>query len=314
MDYIPHPNRSFLPQFERYEPVVQDSTAMKLLKRCDRKYFYRIVLGKTVKNNYNQIILDAGSIYHKYREFLEIFYKEGKDFETCLAEATKIALQYKELKPQSTGKWQYVDQVLMLKSFAYAFKHWVKQKESGTTKVIGNEQFWNCQLPDGTLIGGRNDQLWKQNGLLWIPDFKFTSQDKTQFDKSVEPNDQATRYLYGAQKLHGPDVQGVIFECLSHQKAKDPTIFVSPTQRTKSQLLLWEKEQIQLNEQLALNRKNDIWPMRELNGSYDNKGCSWCEYVTICRRPSETSMAAVLRSDYKTSPWNCMTTEQMDID
>lgn len=317
MDLIPHPNKTFMAHFDRYEPVIQDSTAMKIFKRCDRKYFYRIVLGRTPKNNYNQVVLDAGSIYHKFRELLEHYWNLGKDPNECLSFAAKDALSLPFKPAPDKSKWIYVDHVLLMKAFKEAFFLWEKQKTQGAIKVVGSEMPWNVQMPDGTIIGGRNDQLWKWNGLLWICDFKFSSKNKEKYDKEVEPNDQATRYIYGATKLHGGDVQGIIFEVLHHEKNKESNkveIFQSTTQRTSSQLKQWEKEQIHLNEQLANNRKKDIWPMRELTGAWDNKGCEWCEYANVCRKPSEASAAAALSADFKLSPWDCTVTEQQDIE
>src|SRR5687768_16378445 len=46
MDLETHSNRRFMVKYHRYEPKVRDSTAIRTLKECARKYFLAIVLGR----------------------------------------------------------------------------------------------------------------------------------------------------------------------------------------------------------------------------------------------------------------------------
>jgi hypothetical protein len=294
--------------FTRHEPRVQDHTAMSVLNECDRKYFYRIVLGRVSQQQYNQILLDAGTLYHKFREVLEITYKATNDVDKAFNTAIVVVVTGKLTAPPENSKWGYIDRGFIVKCCALAFKWWKKEKEDGKVRVLSTEQPFNCRTESGTFIGGRADEIIEWGGSKYGRDFKFSSKTTEMWDKLINPNEQATRYTYGESQILGEKVDGVIFEVLHHwppnKKEKEAgtftaTIFPKLASRTDSELEEWDREYEHINRQLELNRQYDIWPKRDFKTN-----CSWCEYAIVCRQANEAAAMAKLEQNYSLQPWD----------
>jgi hypothetical protein len=297
IDY-PIEKRKFMPTLPRYEPFFQDHSATIVFKNCARKYFYRIVLGRTSKTSPYQVVFDFGSAYHKFREILEL---EG------YGKAMEFVMSVTLAKPNPGSKFEYLNELRLLKTCQAAYEHWQKEKQSKRIEVVAVEQPFNVQLTDDLFISGRADQIVKWNGKLWGRDFKTTSKDQVAFSRGLDPNDQATRYIVGESLLHGQQVQGILFEAVYNTKTVGPKIFTIPASRVKYQLDTWEREQIFLFEWLKMSRENDIWPMQEHN-------CSFCDFHKVCTKGSEQAMEATLKMEYNLSPWDHNAVEQKVID
>src|SRR4051812_48641642 len=105
-------NIKFLPGLSRHEPFFQDSSARKVFFDCRRKYFYKVVLGRVPHTNNNQLILDWGTAYHKFREILEL-----KDYQEAMKFALSITLP--SVDPKS--KFAYLDLKRFIKTCQKAF-------------------------------------------------------------------------------------------------------------------------------------------------------------------------------------------------
>lgn len=295
-----HPNKRYLPVLERAEPLIMDSTASKGLKKCPRYYFYRFVLGRVLKQD--SIVLQFGKFYHKFRELLEL-----QDLKAALA-------CLDDYKPdiENAGKFSYLTRQRLIETCLKAYEHSTNEKAKGAIKVIAVEQPFNVQLPDGTFIGGRADQIVEWNGKLWGRDFKTTSKIQSFFARECDPADQAMRYIYGESKLHfgndcierGKYIAGIIFQAIYNEAKKGPEIYNVISSRDLKQIREWENEQILINQVLAMYRDADIWPMHE---TYN---CRFCEYAKVCRMPSDTGKIQVLKSDYHFSPWDHQNVDQ----
>lgn len=312
-NYIDHPNKKFLSRLPRYEPVVQDHTAQSVLDECDRKYFYRIVLGKTPSKSNNQVVLDAGSIYHKFRETLELEWKKDKDQQRAYGEALKHCFTMDLDIPSESSKFSYVDRTFVVKCCAIAFEHWKKEKALGKFVVIATEQAFNIRLPNGIFIGGRADEIVRWSGGIYGRDFKFSSKDEDMWKRLINPNEQATRYIVGESGITGTRVEGIIFEVAHHSKGKKdelPKVEIVPhlATRTDWELEMWDLEREHINRQLLLNREYDIWPKREFKTN-----CAWCDFAIVCRQANEDSMIAKLEQNYRTQPWDFEHVEQEEI-
>lgn len=304
-----HHRRDFMAKFERHEPVMQDSTMMKELMECPRKFFYRIVLGRVPRTSRYQIVFDFGSAYHKFREILEDTFQKTGSADDAYKAAMAYVLSVNLPEDSSPyAKFSYLTNIRLIKTCQIAYDYWEKEKKLGRFKVLGIEQPINVQLPDGNYTSGRVDQIVDWSGQIWDRDWKTSSKDEKMFSAGVEPNDQATRYIYMLEKLHGKSVGGVIFEVIYQTKTVEPKIFVVPTQRTAAQLQHWETEQIMLNKILDMYRDQDFWPMHVFKTN-----CAWCDYAMVCRRPNEKSMMAVLEENYACKPWNHENVEQAEI-
>lgn len=281
-------------KFDRVETIYQDSTAMKYLKSCDRKYFYRIVLGFDVRKQKYQLNLDWGTARHKFREVLE---NTGGDIKAAMEAGLSVKLTIPDPRDYGAKKFDYLNKERLIKMFAIDYDLWEKEKAQNKIFVLHTEQPLNVQLPDGSIVAGRVDQGVEWAGQIWDRDWKTSSKDKAYFAGEKDPDDQASRYIYIFTKLHGQVVGGVIFDVIYNAKTIENEHYTHIVSKTPKQLAQWEKEQIQVNRQLALNREHDTWPMREGN-------CKFCEFRSVCTKPNELSQMAELESSYVKRPWN----------
>jgi hypothetical protein len=150
--------------------------------------------------------------------------------------------------------------------------------------------------------------MW--NGKVYGRDFKTSS--KTQdayFVRTLDPNDQFTRYTWAESELSGQDVEGQMVEVLFNAKStkkeqKGPSIHNHLTTRSKDQLERWVKEQVFYNKILTIMREEDTYPMEE-------KHCPFCEFHSVCSKGTEQAMMNKLESEFKVEPWDCVNRADM---
>lgn len=290
----------FMPKFNRYEPFFQDSTAMKLLMECRRKYALRIIFGRVPKFSPYQVVLDFGSHYHKFREILN---KES--YTAAMKHVLSVSLPI----PPQGNKFEYLTDLRLIKSCKVASEYKQNEEKGGRIKVIAIEQPFNVSIGDGIFISGRADEIVEWNGHLWGRDFKSTSKDQATFSKGLDPNDQTIRYIVGESLLHGVNIKGIIFEGMYNTKTVGPKIYTVLSSRVKYQTDAWIAEQKINNRILNILREEDIWPMDVFK-----QNCAWCEYANVCRKTSEEAMAATLASDFDLKPWDSNNVDQSIIE
>lgn len=291
------------PTLPRFLPTTYDHTAFKYFKECHRKFFYRIVLGRTAKMSKYQTIFDFGKIYHKFREVLELEHMAGKTNEQAFAVAMLEAFKL-DFTP-GEGKYEFYNRALIVETCKAGYEHWLNEKKLGIIKVLAVEQPINVELGNGIFISGRADQIISWRGKIWGRDFKTTSKMQQYFDATLDPNDQPTRYIFMESKLHfgdsaienGKKVEGVIFEVVQNTKTTKPKIYNTPITKTTAQLQQWRKEQLFLHKLLDICIEEDIWAMHETN-------CTFCDYHKVCKQPSFASMENMLKNDFLLSPWD----------
>lgn len=304
--------KEFMAKFDRFEPAIRDHSALITAKTCLRKYFYQYVLARNSKES--SLYLAWGSAYHKFREKLEIEYGFGlnvpKTFDkekavTAFQVAQKAGMDVWRTHgstPPVGSKLDFMTPERLLKSFTVAFQHWVKEKQLGRIEVIAVEQPFNIAYANGKRTSGRADQIVRWNGKVYGRDFKTTTKDLKFYERTLEPNDQFTRYTWAEGKLVGETVFGMFVEVLFNSRPtksdqKGPTITSFVTQRTQQQLDQWEKEQMHWEKILDLCRDEDIYPMQEVS-------CQFCPYHSVCTQASEGAMMAQLEMHYVVRPWN----------
>lgn len=304
-------------RMERYEPVLQDHTAMNLYDTCDHKYFLRIVLGFTPPHSNTQNLLDAGSHYHKFREILERTWFDPvtqvgkKDVEEAQFKAFSYILSNKvEVTPAApNSKWSYMDKASLILCCKAAFEHWCNEKKEGKKRVIAIEQPFNLQLSDGSFTAGRADQIIEW-GDYWGRDFKFTGKNPENFKRTIDPNEQGTRYIFSESELLQTRLEGIAFEGLHHSYTQKDGLKIHFEShlvgKTDSQLRRWLADKIFLNEQLKNNREKDQWPLRTNN-------CAYCDYIKVCKKPNEQAMMSELETYFKVKPWDHEKVEQEEV-
>lgn len=312
METHPHPNKTFMVRYERYEPTILDHTAMIAAKTCKRLYFYKIVLGRVTIEE--AVYFAWGSSYHKFRHVLEVLYGIGDAMpvkwtedkaKEAYAEAAMQGLTYWKTHGKDQpleSKFAHMTTGRLIKSFQVAFKHWSQEKQRGAIIVLAAEQPFNIQLPDGSHRSGRADQIVRWGGKTWGRDFKTSSKDGAFFERTLDPNEQFTGYTYAEGRLAGEQVQGQLIEVLynakpTKYKENGPEIIELTASRTAYQLNMWEKEHMFYKRIIDMCRDEDTWPMEEV-------GCSFCPYHVVCKQPSESSMMYQLETSYTVRPWD----------
>ena len=278
-------------KYERHEPLIADSTMIRSAKECPRKYFLQFVVAKIP--NQEQIIFSWGKAYHKFREVLEITQDVMEGVRAGLA----VWEKGQGSDPAVGSKFEFMTKARLLKSFNVAAEHWENEKTSKRIVVVATEQPFNVVLSDGSYTSGRFDQIIRWAGKLWGRDFKTTSKEGAFFARTLDPNDQFTRYTFAESKLSGEQVQGQIVETLYNAKTKGPIITSYTSSRSLYQLNEWERNQVMINKVLQLYRDEDIWPMHEVN-------CPFCVFHSVCKLPSEAAMMAQLDAEFITRPWD----------
>lgn len=295
--------KKLFPSLPRFEPKSYDHSAVKLAKECFRKYFYRIILGRVAPVSKYQVVFDFGSAYHKFREVLELEYQRLGDVDMACALAMSETLKMKLHKGE--GKYEFYTKQRLVDSCLVAFDKFKLEKAQGRIKVIAVEQPINVQLPNGKFISGRADQIVEWNGQLWGRDWKTTAKMLQYFADTLDPNDQATRYVYMESKLHygseavdnGKHIRGIIFEVLQNTKTTKPKIENVLITKNHFQLKAWEQEELFYHNLIDNCTSADMWPMSE-------SACSFCDYKKVCKAPSEASMENILKNEYLLSPWD----------
>jgi PD-(D/E)XK nuclease superfamily protein len=312
LELEPHPNKRFMVKFERYEPKVKSSTMLRTWMECPRKYFLQVVLGYVTKED--AIYLTWGSAYHLFRYVLEFHYGIGDEAtqrfdpekgKIAFGLASEQALKFWKAnmrEPAAGTKWEFMTTERLLKSFVAAYKHWQKEKEQGRIRVIAIEQACNVQLGDGSYTSIRADQIIRWNGKIWGRDWKSTTKNSDFYKRSLEPNDQFTRYTFVEGQITGESVQGQFVELLynakpTKNKTNGPEIIELTTSRTPWQLQEWEADAAIINQHMAISRDQDRYPMH-------TPSCAFCPFHRVCEKSTEAGMMAQLEMNYVVRPWD----------
>jgi hypothetical protein len=296
--------------FNRVEPVYITHSAMDDFKKCPRRYFFSWVLG--YKSSVGNPIFAFGRAYHKFRETLSRKYlsKEYTDpnspalFFLSHIEAEKLWQKEKPPAPPTNDykakKWAFLDSGRLLEACKVAHAFWSKQMQSGVIQDIEIETPFTAHIKDDEHTSGRWDAIIKWSGKLWLKDHKTSTKDKSFFDRGLEPNDQASRYIYAAQQATNQRIEGVVFEVMFHDASKKPTMFASMTSRTETQIKTWLDEQNYWLDALAYARNNDMYPQNET-------ACTFCDFHIVCKGMNENMQTSILKGNlFKHEPYDSM--------
>ena len=291
-----------MPQFTRYESVVNDPSGRNEARKCLKKYFFTRVLGFRAPGN--NIAMYFGTCYHKFREVIEREYMENKElaaddlFDHCLRIGMIIVEKMWKGDPPLDTKFDFLTKTRLQKSCMLAWTRWKEEKRKGQVEVIAPEQAFDLFFKDGkTRSGGKIDQVIRMISKPWIKDFKASSKNEVWYQRLTNPSDQFSAYIWAGGKLIGEDIYGLKVEVLHNTKKEGPSIYELTTTRTTSQLERWENDQILLEEIISLCREKDVWPE-------NSQQCPWCEFHMVCQMPTMASQAAKLQSGFRQEPWD----------
>lgn len=303
------PTRKFLPTLPRSEPLIKDHTAVKEFMTCKRKYFYRMVLGRTAKKTDLSSIFAWGSAVHKFAELYSVNYD--------LQEATAAAYPIFQKPVAGKPAWEHLDLdrfMLTLNALRVFFDD---ERKAGYVKTLATEAPFNLELPDGNQIGGRMDAIIKYGGQTWVRDYKTTTKPINYFIPRLDPNDQATRYVYGMSRMMGWDsvnqqsaakAYGIEFFIIQNlrpteSEKKKPVIERKNITKSHEQLVMFEREQMFIHRMMDMCREADEWPMEPTN-------CQWCDYAQVCRAATDASRVDRLKTQFLHEPWDHQKVEQ----
>jgi CRISPR/Cas system-associated exonuclease Cas4 (RecB family) len=294
----------FLPKFQRFDQDSMDHSGTKLFKECPRKYFYRIKLGKVPKESYQAQEFAWGNSIHK---FCEILWENG-DVDAAIYQALKL---FKAPPPVTRKPW--LDSKRLFQTFSKLVEFYRTEVAQGRIVIEAIEAPFETTISDGTKIGGRFDQVIKMNGKFWIRDWKTTSNLAQYAINRLDPNDQATRYVYALSRLNGWSVEnqdeslradGITFIVIQNM-ASEKSLQLQQVHITKTtqELVEWDREQKVIYNTLNLYNNIDVWPKHE-------NQCSFCDYKEVCKAKSDNIRSEILKDSYLTSPWKFKNVEQ----
>lgn len=284
-----------------------DSSMTSTYKECARKFFYRYVLGRDVKDV--PIYFRFGGAYHKFREVFEIeLQKNGGVFSEAVANKAISAatdLWNKDGGNPPIGSWyEYMTDKRLIMSCIEAIKKVRAEHISRSFTVISVELPFSVQMPDGFFTSGRIDQVVLQEGEPCIRDFKTTSRLGESYERKLNPNDQFTRYMYALTLLRGTlesvgaePIRKLYVEVLHNNKTNGPKLHTFLASRSNDQFSSWLRDATTWNHQIAKSFKDDNFPMNET-------ACVSCPYHKVCSSPTSRMQLARLDNDYNVRIWN----------
>ena len=302
MEFVQHPTKKFLPQFERYEPKILDSSVIMTYKNCARRYFFEYVLAFRSKET--EVYFSFGSAFHKFMEVID----QTGDLKEAMAAAHTLWKNEQPRDPAPDHKFGFQTTDRLWKSCAVAFDFWEKEKASGRVTVLATEQAFAVEIAPGEYTGGRLDRLISRDGRRYIVDYKTTSKKPEWFARALSPNDQFTRYYIAANLLNAEEgnprpIQGIVVRVLYNDKNNGPILRDFPVEFTDFELRTWLDSELTWRKRINESRATDVWPMNE-------RSCSFCTYHSVCKIATEGGMANKLRTEFKQRPWDYTNAEE----
>jgi hypothetical protein len=307
--------RRILKTFERFEPIILDSSAITEYKACNRKFWYHYVLGRVPKED--EVYFRFGTAYHKFREILSRlwlshvsdnssvnnisnFHNDG--VVNAIVEALRL---YNKLggNPSTSGRYDFLTASRLQESCSAAWDAFVSERKMGKIQIVAIEQAFNIEYANGNRKCGRFDETILYEGKPYPRDYKASAVNPDYYIQQLDPKDQAYTYTIASSKLSGETCNGIYYEQLYNDKhtkseKKGPKIVTHIVKFTPQQLRNWESEQEFVHASINRSRELDIYPMSE---GYQ---CQYCKYKKACRAMSENMMGAELNSNFKFKLWD----------
>lgn len=310
-NYIENPKIERFKGFKRFEPEYLDSSALSELKKCAKKYFFRYILGYT--STEEEIYFSWGKAYHKFREVIELNFKQGIDKQICIAMGIQAAMKiWGNRKGTEGSKYEFMTPERLAESLSVAATHWIREKESKQITVLETEQPFNVNIAEDVTRTGRFDQVIVKDGKLWGRDFKTSIKTDKEYDRFIFPNDQFAGYTAAQHTLNGGDpnfetlkVRGQYVEILYNANStkrgkiekRGPSIFTKIVEFNPQLLKRWLDFQRYWEAARRAMRENDTYPETESH-------CPWCMFHRVCRLPTESAQSYELKTKYKFELWD----------
>jgi hypothetical protein len=284
-----------------------DSSMTVLYKECPRRFFYRYVLGRDVKDE--PIYFRFGGAYHKFREQFELILQENGGQLTPEAATKAISVAVKQFldgggNPPIGSWYEYMTDARLQMSCIEAIKKIRNERITRTFTVLSVEMPFSVQMPDGFYTAGRIDQVILHEGEVGLRDFKTASRFGDSYERKLNPNDQFSRYMYALTLLRGtsehiPDepIRKLYVEVMHNTKTVGPKLHTLLASRSNEQLSNWLKDATTWNHKIKKSFEDDNWPMNEAQ-------CDRCPFHKVCSSPTTRMQINRLENDYEIRVWN----------
>ena len=279
-----------------------DSTSLKLLQECPRKYQYQMLLGRQPRGT--SIHLSFGIAYHSALELFQHALADGADRHEALRTAIRFCLQwtapgdhdpYKNLLTLCrTVVWhceEYWDDALPILIMS-----------NGEPAVELSFRFnLEADTPDGEpfLYCGHLDKVMTDGDDIVFGDYKTTKSAlyDSYFDQFT-PNTQMSGYFAATQLIfHTPARYGIIDA--AQLLVNSSRFGRRPVHRTPGQLSEWHTTVAWWLSQAQRFAEENFWPMNE-NSCGNFGGCS---FRHVCAR-DPGNRDRFLAADYEQWDWN----------
>jgi len=283
-------------------PTAYDNSMLDAHKQCPRYAWYRYWLHRSpVEKSYP---ITFGVAYHRYREVLDLARIQGQpgsdEIHTlAFSEALKV---YGDDEPAIGHKHEFQTKARLLKTCEQGYSYWLQEPDQGY-EVLEAEQSFQVALPgSGELYGGRMDWFGKWNGRIWIKDYKTTSRMGRTYANQFDPRAQFSGYVWGAAKLSGQPVQGMIVETVYNTKNIGPKHESFLSTRTEFALDEWIDDTEEAI--VEINRWKDVGYFPKRTTACMNFG--GCYFRGCCTLSNWSSREAWLENHTEFKVWDFM--------
>lgn len=290
-----------------------DSTCLKTLDECPRKYYYTHILQY---QGGSSIHLDFGHELHSVLEHFDHDLFKGIDREEAIRAGTVRALAWDDLKHVSHPDYGLKNRHTLARTFIWYTDHFnpdpaetvaLENGEPAVELSFQTPPIAESHIAPGTeyILTGHLDRLvnWQEN--YWVHDRKTTKSSLQgkygeKFKQQWSPDIQMTLYTLATKIVLDKPAAGVIVDAVQLQ-ANSSDFLRFPVRRTDEDLdEFLEDTAVMLAENERYVEENR-WPGRP--SSCDRFG--GCPFRPVCQQPASRRHAA-LEQHYRRreKPWN----------
>lgn len=275
------------------DAVNMNQSRIQFFLDCKRKYYWQFEL--SLVPDRPRWALEVGKAFHEAMAVLA-----GKDDLELAVKTAKQTLQDSMPKQKLVYDANELrDNVELVERMVRGYH---KEYEGKNTYVpLGIECEGRVEIGEGTgvFLVFRTDRLCNWMGRLWILDHKTAAKLDMRDVMKYEMDLQFTAYVYGASKILGQRVAGVIVDVVT--KAQNMKFHQEPYVRSDNDLLEFEAEFVEMAREIAWRRARVKAGEDPKTVWYKNtKECfryGTCSYRDLCLEDTPTKRALFMRRD-----------------
>lgn len=280
-----------------------DSTSLKYIETCHRKYWYKMVQGWSKKHNSVHLLFGGW-----YATALEHYYKHRALGDTSNAALCKVVREALEATwDPETGPWISDHNTKTRENLIRTIVWYVDQFENEKIEVVrladgrpAVEHSFTLPVDDGILFAGHIDRLVNYADDLYVMDQKTTGSTLTPYYwDQFTPDTQVSMYTFAGKAIYNLPVRGMIIDAaqiaVGFSRFDRGFAF-----RSEGQLNEWYDSTMAHIRAIHESTARNFFPMNTTScGNYGG-----CEFRGICSKSPEVR-ERFLEGDFtKGEPWN----------